>query len=68
MFPNMFNPDRGAFAGTKELWDLFRAKFDCMRYNGKVPFKRRAILGILGITGKWPIEIVDLSIKNSDFP
>lgn len=20
-----------------ELWDLFRAKFDCMKYNGKVP-------------------------------
>lgn len=22
---------------TPELWDLFRAKFDCMLYNGKVP-------------------------------
>lgn len=22
-----------------ELWDLFRAKFDCMKYNGKVPLQ-----------------------------
>jgi hypothetical protein len=38
MFPKKFNPDplSSREVRLQELWDLFRAKFDCMKYNGKV--------------------------------